>query len=189
MSRSEEVKLAHMLQQFLLLVILPKCRTALATCKCLIFHSGFANKCTVPSSSPAWHCLIAGEETLMAAAQHIGSILRQFNQQNLALALWAFAKLGWRPPTGVLANACRHALLTVDTINPQNLSNLLWALATMEYIPPAMLLEVYLPLDLTCTNKFVGHQYHPPRFACCHGAVCMHVSSKRRLTTACNEDL
>lgn len=91
----------------------------------------------------------------MAAAQHISSILRQFNQQNLALALWAFAKLGWRPHTSLLSDACHHALLTVDTINPQNLSNILWALATMEFIPPATLLEVCLPLSLDCVSNAV----------------------------------
>ena len=80
----------------------------------------------------------------MAAAQHVSSILSHFNQQNLALALWAFAKLGWRPPTSLLADACRHALLTMDVINPQNLSNILWALATMDFTPPTMLLEVCL---------------------------------------------
>ena len=122
-----------------------------------VFSPLFAVKCTVQNSSLAWHCLFAGEETLMAAAQHIGSILRQFNHQNLALALWAFAKLGWRPHSGLLADACRHALLTVDTINPQNLSNILWALATMEFIPSAMLLEVCLPLGLACIDSFVGH--------------------------------
>lgn len=93
----------------------------------------------------------------MAAAQHIGSILRQFNQQNLALALWAFAKLGWRPHTGLLVDACRHALLTVDTINPQNLSNILWALATMEFIPPAVLLEVCLPSKPSLHQLLLWH--------------------------------
>lgn len=78
----------------------------------------------------------------MAAAQHISSILPHFNQQNLALALWAFAKLGWRPHIGLLADACRHALVSLHTINPQNLSNILWALATMEFVPPPGLLEV-----------------------------------------------
>ena len=105
--------------------------------------------CAVLTLSCALH--IAGEETLTAAAQHIGSILRQFNQQNLALALWAFAKLGWRPHTSLLSDACRHALLTLDTINPQNLSNILWALATMEFIPPPVLLEVR-PLLSPCPD-------------------------------------
>lgn len=105
------------------------------------FRSWFFADSAILRTTCALHP-VAGEETLMAAAQHIGSILRQFNQQNLALALWAFAKLGWRPHTSLLSDACRHALLTVDTINPQNLSNILWALATMEFIPPPVLLEV-----------------------------------------------
>lgn len=130
----------------LLLSVSPKRRTPVATCNYLVFlHPAV---CQVHfGRRPNMHCF-TGEETLMAAAQHIGSILRQFNQQNLALALWAFAKLGWRPHTGLLVDACRHALLTVDSINPQNLSNILWALATMEFIPPAVLLEVCLPLSI-----------------------------------------
>lgn len=84
---------------------------------------------------------------MLAAAQHISSILSHFNQQNLALALWAFAKLGWRPHTGLLVDACRHALVSLHTINPQNLSNILWALATMEFVPPPALLEVSLSIQ------------------------------------------
>ncbi len=95
----------------------------------------------MPLTSPTLLATHAGEETLLAAAQHISSILGQFNQQNLALALWAFAKLGWRPHTGLLADACQHALVSLHTINPQNLSNILWALATMDFMPPPSLLE------------------------------------------------
>ena len=51
--------------------------------------------------------LPAGEAVLEAAAAHIHMILPQFNQQNLALTLWSFAKLGWRPPLPVLDAACR----------------------------------------------------------------------------------
>lgn len=85
---------------------------------------------------------LTGEETLLAASCHISSILGHFNHQNLALTLWAFAKLGWRPDTALLAHACQHALLTVQTINPQNLANILWAFATLEFIPTTAMLEV-----------------------------------------------
>ena len=102
----------------------------------------------------------AGEETLVAAGQHISSILSQFNQQNLALALWAFAKLGWRPPTSLLADACHHALLTVETINPQNLSNILWALATMDFMPPTVLLEVLLLASALRRLNNICHHHH-----------------------------
>lgn len=90
-------------------------------------------------------CNGTGDETLFAASHHISNILDQFNQQNLALALWSFAKLGWRPDTALLADACQHALLTVQSINPQNLANILWALATLEFVPPPALLEVRSP--------------------------------------------
>ena len=90
---------------------------------------------TLPAACP-------GDTILAAAAQHISSILSHFNQQNLALALWAFAKLGWRPHQGLLADACLHALPSLHSINPQNLSNTLWALATMEFVPPPAMVEV-----------------------------------------------
>ena len=98
-----------------------------------------------PSIQQLLLCNGAGDETLFAASHHISNILDQFNQQNLALALWSFAKLGWRPDTALLADACQHALLTVQSINPQNLANILWALATLEFVPPPALLEVGSP--------------------------------------------
>lgn len=112
----------------------------------------------------------------MAAAQHISSILSHFNQQNLALALWAFAKLGWRPHTGLLADACRHALLTMDVINPQNLSNILWALATMDFMPPTVLLEVcFLSHYVTHAG---GLQCEWPYFANVNAGIVSRPSSR-----------
>ncbi len=70
------------------------------------------------------------------------SILHQFNQQNLALTLWAFAKLAWCPPTDLLSDAASLAVASLHTSNSQNLSNTLWAFATLGFMPQAGLLEV-----------------------------------------------
>ena len=100
---------------------------------------------------------------MLAASCHIGSILSQFNQQNLSLALWAFAKLGWRPDTSLLADACKHALLTVQTINPQNLANILWALATLDFVPSTALLEVG-----SKSSHFSALPESLPNYLACH---------------------
>ena len=84
----------------------------------------------------------AGDEVLAAAASHVHSILHQFNQQNLALTLWAFAKLAWCPPTDLLSDAASLAVASLHTSNSQNLSNTLWAFATLGFMPQAGLLEV-----------------------------------------------
>ena len=83
-----------------------------------------------------------GDEVLAAAASHVHSILHQFNQQNLALTLWAFAKLAWCPPTDLLSDAASLAVASLHTSNSQNLSNTLWAFATLGFMPQAGLLEV-----------------------------------------------
>lgn len=85
---------------------------------------------------------VAGDEVLAAAASHVHSILHQFNQQNLALTLWAFAKLAWCPPTDLLSDAASLAVASLHTSNSQNLSNTLWAFATLGFMPQAGLLEV-----------------------------------------------
>ena len=85
---------------------------------------------------------IAGDDVLAAAATHVHSILHQFNQQNLALTLWAFAKLAWCPPTDLLSDAASLAVASLHTSNSQNLSNTLWAFATLGFMPQAGLLEV-----------------------------------------------
>lgn len=87
----------------------------------------------------------AGDEVLAAAASHVHSILHQFNQQNLALTLWAFAKLAWCPPTDLLSDAASLAVASLHTSNSQNLSNTLWAFATLGFMPQAGLLEVSRP--------------------------------------------
>lgn len=89
-----------------------------------------------------FHCLSAGDDVLAAAATHVHSILHQFNQQNLALTLWAFAKLAWCPPTDLLSDAASLAVASLHTSNSQNLSNTLWAFATLGFMPQAGLLEV-----------------------------------------------
>lgn len=86
----------------------------------------------------------AGDDVLASAATHVHSILHQFNQQNLALTLWAFAKLAWCPPTELLSDAASLAVSSLHTSNSQNLSNTLWAFATLGFMPQAGLLEVRL---------------------------------------------
>ena len=122
--------------------------------------------CNASKASPAFHLLLksalpavhvshhrphrlvtriappAGDEVLAAAASHVHSILHQFNQQNLALTLWAFAKLAWCPPTDLLSDAASLAVASLHTSNSQNLSNTLWAFATLGFMPQAGLLEV-----------------------------------------------
>ena len=79
------------------------------------------------------------------------SILHQFNQQNLALTLWAFAKLAWCPPTDLLSDAASLAVASLHTSNSQNLSNTLWAFATLGFMPQAGLLEV-------CCSPYVAQR-------------------------------
>jgi len=95
-----------------------------------------------PHSSVQQTASPAGDEVLAAAASHVHSILHQFNQQNLALTLWAFAKLAWCPPTDLLSDAASLAVASLHTSNSQNLSNTLWAFATLGFMPQAGLLEV-----------------------------------------------
>jgi len=95
-----------------------------------------------PLSSTTRTTTPAGDEVLAAAASHVHSILHQFNQQNLALTLWAFAKLAWCPPTDLLSDAASLAVASLHTSNSQNLSNTLWAFATLGFMPQAGLLEV-----------------------------------------------
>ncbi len=95
-----------------------------------------------PHSSVQRTASPAGDEVLAAAASHVHSILHQFNQQNLALTLWAFAKLAWCPPTDLLSDAASLAVASLHTSNSQNLSNTLWAFATLGFMPQAGLLEV-----------------------------------------------
>ena len=97
--------------------------------------------CLKADANDTMNC-IAGDEVLAAAASHVHSILHQFNQQNLALTLWAFAKLAWCPPTDLLSDAASLAVASLHTSNSQNLSNTLWAFATLGFMPQAGLLEV-----------------------------------------------
>ena len=99
-----------------------------------------------PHRNVTWIATPAGDEVLAAAASHVHSILHQFNQQNLALTLWAFAKLAWCPPTDLLSDAASLAVASLHTSNSQNLSNTLWAFATLGFMPQAGLLEVCLAL-------------------------------------------
>ncbi len=97
----------------------------------------------------------AGDEVLAAAASHVHSILHQFNQQNLALTLWAFAKLAWCPPTDLLSDAASLAVASLHTSNSQNLSNTLWAFATLGFMPQAGLLEV-CQASASCSGMVVS---------------------------------
>ena len=101
----------------------------------------------------------AGDEVLAAAASHVHSILHQFNQQNLALTLWAFAKLAWCPPTDLLSDAASLAVASLHTSNSQNLSNTLWAFATLGFMPQAGLLEV--SKSRRCTVALITHRLLP----------------------------
>ena len=125
------------------------------------FHSGVTRTATP-----------AGDEVLAAAASHVHSILHQFNQQNLALTLWAFAKLAWCPPTDLLSDAASLAVASLHTSNSQNLSNTLWAFATLGFMPQAGLLEV-CQASATCLGCWSRHCLLSQLLECdCHILLC-----------------
>jgi hypothetical protein len=56
--------------------------------------------------------------------------------QVLSTALWAVARLGWRPPGEWMARAVEHFAAVAEDAGPQELANVWWALGSLRWAPP-----------------------------------------------------
>jgi hypothetical protein len=65
-----------------------------------------------------------------------------FNSQNVANALWAYAKMGWKPGAGRMRVLEGRAEAVAGTFDAQNVAHALWAYATMRREPGAGLMRV-----------------------------------------------
>ena len=87
----------------------------------------------------------------------VSSKLLRFNSQDLAMTVYAYAKLvqcgATPPPPPTLINALAveaAAKAREDALSPQQLSNVLWALATLKHQPPAMQMPAFAQATLRC---------------------------------------
>ena len=69
------------------------------------------------------------------------NFFRSANAQELALLLWGFAKLGYRPPEAWLKAIVAAAQRQLPLFAAQNVANFLWALAKMRHTPSAAFVE------------------------------------------------
>ena len=70
------------------------------------------------------------EELFGAAARQATGRMRDFNPQNVANTVWAFATLGVKDEE-LLRAAARRATERIRQFNPQNVANTVWALTTL----------------------------------------------------------
>ena len=77
-----------------------------------------------------------------------------FNPQDIANMLWAFATLGRQPEDALVAWLSERALQVQGAFNPQDIANTLWAFATLERQPEDALLAGLVARSLEVQGDF-----------------------------------
>ena len=82
-----------------------------------------------------------GKPFLLAAEQHLLTVLAIASPQAISNSLWALAKLACKPAEPCLAAAAQQFTQIVTTATPQEVANLLWAFVTFKYTLPNSLIS------------------------------------------------
>ena len=89
-----------------------------------------------------------------ALAEEAAQKRKDFNPQNVANMLWAFAKLDYNPRCGLVALLAEEAMQKLPQFVSQNVSNMLWAFAKFDFHPGLELLDAAVDKISTGMSSF-----------------------------------